>query len=306
MAMEAILDGVRRIVLKWCDTTSRIKSDVTAGDTEVCVVNSRRFRRGDSVMLKNDTIYEVNLYVESVDPNGTVTLTTPVLNNWTVAENTVLIKAINGQFLQAVHIGDPEVLGPKFPQITVNGTNRSSEWFTLESTKERYEIEVTAYVQASTHEQGYRFLMQITDAIQMGLKRNIQPLVADYDITSLTQDITEGDLTMRVANRELFNEFRRVIIEDNYESQENWVTHLYTVTEDPTEEAVRLKDPMHWDFSLTNTSIVVPKRFIFNSWPHNIEFGKIHKGELLKAATISWFAEEEEMQFLRREEPKLR
>ena len=39
--------------------------------------------------------------------------------------------------------------------------------------------------------------------------------------------------------------------------------------------------------------------------PNNIEFGSIHKGELLKAAKISWFAEEEEMQFWRRDELKL-
>jgi hypothetical protein len=50
----------------------------------------------------------------------------------------------------------------------------------------------------------------------------------------------------------------------------------------------------------------VPTRHVFNSWPSDIQYGSIHKGELLKAAKISWFAEEEEQQFLRDEEPKLR
>jgi hypothetical protein len=50
----------------------------------------------------------------------------------------------------------------------------------------------------------------------------------------------------------------------------------------------------------------VPKRFIYNSWPSDIQYGLIHKGELLKAAKINWFAEEEELQNLRREEPRLR
>jgi len=87
---------------------------------------------------------------------------------------------------------------------------------------------------------------------------------------------------------------------------ENWVTYLYSNGVDPTGEIVRLKDPMNFSFDKDETSVVVPKRFIFNSWPHNIQYGTVHKGELLKASKISWFAEEEEMQFLRREELKLR
>ena len=59
------------------------------------------------------------------------------------------------------------------------------------------------------------------------------------------------------------------------------------------------------DFAVSNTSVAIPKRFIFNSWPMNIEYGKIHKGELLKASVIRWFGEEEEMQWLRRDETKL-
>jgi hypothetical protein len=55
-----------------------------------------------------------------------------------------------------------------------------------------------------------------------------------------------------------------------------------------------------------DSTVIVPKRFIFNSWPSDVQYGTIHKGELLKAGKISWFAEEEELQHLRREEPRLR
>jgi len=217
MAMEAVLDGVRRIVLKWVDTTSRAMNNIAAGDVTICVQNARRFYAGDQIMIKNNqNIYETNLYVDHIDEGGLITLTSSVLNNWNTADDTVVIKAIYGQFVQAVHIGEPEVLGPKFPVITVTGVNRTSEWFTLESTKERYEIEIGVYVQASTREQGYRFLMNVTDTIQRGLKMNLQPLIADYDITSLTQNVTEKDLILHVNNRSLFQDYRRVIIEDEY------------------------------------------------------------------------------------------
>jgi hypothetical protein len=306
MAMAEILDGVRRIVLKWVDTTSRIMTNIDAGDTTICVKNARRFYRGDQIMIKNETIYETGLYVESIDQGGLITLSSPVLNNWVATDDTVVIKAIYGQFVQAVHIGEPEVLGPKFPVITVNGVSRNSEWFTLESTKERYEIEIGVYVQASTHEQGYRFLMKVTDAIQTGLKMNLQPLISDYDITSLTQDTVAGDLTLHLTNRDLVEHDRRIIIEDEYECMENWVTYLYSSGEDPTGQIVRLKDALCFAFDKDETFVIVPKRFIYNSWPVNIQYGSVHKGELLKASKISWFAEEEEMQFLRREELKLR
>lgn len=306
MAMEEILDSVRRIVHKWVNTTSRVRENVTRGDLTVCVKNARRFSVGDAVMLKNSTVYETGLVVSEVDnTGGIVTFTTPVLNDWTVAENTVLIKTIYEQFIQGIYIGEPDVI-PMFPAITVNGTSRNSQWLTLESTKERYEVEIGVFVKASTHEDGYRFLLNITDEIQMGLKRNIIPLVNDYDIISLTTDITACDTTIRVNDRDKLDDYRRIIIEDEYESQEHWVNHLYSAAEDPTETSIRLNSQVAWDFDKDETSIIIPKRFVFNSWPADIQYGTIHKGELLKASSIKWFAEEEEMQWFRRDEMKLR
>jgi len=306
MAMESILDGVRRIVHKWVDTTTRIVSDITAGDITICLKNAQRLTVGDPVMLKNDTVYEPDLYIADIDELANlVTLTSPVANNWSVADNTVLIKTIYDQFVQGIYIGEPDVI-PRFPAITVNGVSRSSEWFTLESTKERYEIEIGVFVQASTHENGYRFLMNIADEIQKGLKRNIQPLVSDYTIISLVDDISSGDLDIKVNNRDELTDYRRILIEDEYESEEAWVTILYADTDDSLEQTIRLQHPVCFDWDKGNASVVIPKRFIFNSWPSNIQYGTIHKGTLLKAAKISWFAEEEEMQFLRREELKLR
>jgi len=306
MAMAEVLDSVRRIIYKWVNTSTRINLDVSRGDTVICVRDCRRFSAGDQVMLKNSTVYETGLIVDSIDiVGGLVTLTTPALNDWTMAENTVLIKTINEQFVQGIYIGDPDVI-VRYPAITVNGVSRSSEWLTLESTKERYQIEVTIYVKESSHEEGYRFCLAMTDEIQKGLKANLTPLLSDYDLTSLSKDITAGDLTIYVNNRSLFDNYRRVIIEDPYETQENWIMALYDADDDPSQEAVRLKDCSAFDFNASDTTIIIPKRYIFNSWPESIQYGYKHKGDLLYAAKISWFADEEEMQWIRRDEPKLR
>ncbi len=146
----------------------------------------------------------------------------------------------------------------------------------------------------------------MTDEIQKGLKYNIMPLVGDYDITSLAADVTAGDVDIRITDRSLVNNYRRVILEDPTESQENWVVYWYNETEDPAQTAVRMKDCVPFSFSTDDTQVIVPRRFIFNSWPSDIQYGTIHKGELLKAAKISWFAEEEEMQMWRRDEARLR
>jgi hypothetical protein len=146
----------------------------------------------------------------------------------------------------------------------------------------------------------------MADTIQLGLKRNIFPLVADYDVTSLAENITACDTVIRVTDRTLFNHYRRIIIEDDLESTENYIEGWFTEVEDPQQNALQLHDSVPYPFLAAETSIIVPKRFVYNSWPSDIQYGMIHKGELLKAAKISWFAEEEELQYLRREEARLR
>jgi len=306
MAMEEVLDSVRRIIHKWVNTTSRTQANLVRGDTVIGVAHASRYNIGDQVMLKNNTVYETGLVVESVDyTTNCVTLSTPILNDWTMAENTVLIKTIHEQFVQGIYLGEPDVI-PRYPAITVNGVSRNSEWLTLESTKEKYQVDIVAYVQASTHEKGYRFLMNLADTIQLGLKRNIMPLVSDYDVTSLTEAVVACDSTIRVADRSLFNSNRRIILEDDLETHENIVTGWFSELEDPAQTAVKLESQVPYAFEIADTSIIVPKRWIYNSWPSDIQYGVIHKGELLKAAKISWFADEEELQQYGREEPKLR
>jgi hypothetical protein len=151
MAMEEVLDSVRRIIHKWVNTTSRIQDDLVRGDTLVSVSNASRFNIGDQVMLKNNTVYETGLVVSDVNYlTNCITLSTPILNDWAMADNAVLIKTIYEQFVQGIYIGEPDVI-PRYPAITVNGVSRNSEWFTLESSKERYMVEIGVYVQASTH-----------------------------------------------------------------------------------------------------------------------------------------------------------
>jgi len=308
MAMQEVLDGVRRIIYKWVNTISPLTANVSEGDTSISVEASRRFEIGDQVMIKNDVIAETGLIVESVPNDTTVVLSAGILNDWQISGNeTVLIKTINDLFIQGIYIGSPDVIA-RYPAISVNGVSRNSEWLTLESSKERYEIEITVYVQSSMHEKGYRFLMTLTDIIQKGLKRNIVPLVNDYSVTSLVSDVSQGDVNIQINNSTgEIGDYRRILLEDEFNRQENWIDHMYDV--DPSGSgiaSVHLADLLAYDFDAADTSIIIPRRFVYNSWPADIDYGTIHKGELLKAAVIHWFAEEEEMQYFRRNELQLK
>lgn len=298
--MEDILDSLRKTIFRWVNTASILTVDASEGDTQLTLLNTYRFRPGDQVMIKDPLIYETGLVVDSVISDTVIKLTSGILNDWTIDQNATLIKTINEQFIQGIYIGDPEVI-PRYPAITVNGIIRSSEWMTLESTKERYEVEISIYVKESTHEKGYRFLMNMAHIIQLGLKRNIIPLVNDYDIVTLYENANINDVIIKLNNRSELGDYRRIILESEYEVQENWINHIYT--EDDV--SVHLVNKICTNFTTSGTSVIIPHRFVYNSWPSEIEYGKIHKGELMKAAVIKWFGEEEQMQSLRREETLL-
>jgi len=297
--MEDILDSIRKIIGRWVQTNTIITEDVSVGDTTVTVRSSIRFNVNDEVMIKGPLrAYETELIIESVPDNTHVTFTSPILNPVETSENPVLIKTINQMFVQGIYIGDPEVIS-HYPAITVNGKNRNSEWLTFDSTKERYDLEINVYVLESTQEKGYRFLLQMVKEIEKGLKKNIFPLIGDYDTVSLLANIEEGDTYVKVNDSSDIINQKRITIENQFIGMETWVSEVLDAN------TIVLSQSSCYDFDKDYTTIIVPSRFIYNSWPSDTEYGLIHKGDLLKAASIKWFGEEEEIQLMRKQNPNL-
>jgi len=142
--------------------------------------------------------------------------------------------------------------------------------------------------------------MSLVDTIQTGLKRNVIPMIYDAEFTSLKQDYVSKDPNIIVNDISLFEPFHRIFLEDPSQYIETWTDIIYD-----DGETIKLKWPLDLNFDKDDTVVTIPRRFIYNSWPANINYGKIHKGQLLKGATISWFAEEQESQFLRRDEGRI-
>ena len=289
--MEQVLDSIRRIIKRWVSSESFLTSDADAGDTVIYVDNALRFRAGEKCILTDGVHYEYPFTISEVVSNNIIEVEEPVRNNgWTVDNNTSFRKSINGQMVHAVYFGDPAVI-PRFPAITVHGTSRSSEWTTLETTTEKYNLDINVYIEDSTHEDGYRTLLHITDIIQKGLKRNIFPLVGEKAFIDLAADVFRNESFIKLTDTSGINEGQFILIEDSYKGQD---VRVKTIVDAST---IEIAGKLSGDFLMADDPrVILVDRFVHKSWPSEVDFGFIHKDTLLKAAKISWSAEEIEVQ----------
>lgn len=309
-----VLDALRRIISRWVETVTPITFDVIAGDTIISVDSTNRFASGDEVMIEAPEQSETGLIIDEIIDDKTITLITPTQNSWDTSENIVLRKLKNGLYIQGIYIGNPEVI-PQYPAITVSGRSIDSEWMTLDSTKEHYEVEIAIHVEQSTHEEGYRYLLNLQDIVKTGLKRNIYPLVGDYETTAVDAPIVQGDNYIHVVDASIFNtpltdttgsyprlSDARVIIENSYQSEETRVQRIIA------DDVVEIAPKACRSYSLDDNPILIrPTRFIYNSWPRSISIGTTDKqGTLLQTSVIRWFADEEELVDFKNNDPHLK
>jgi len=290
--MIDILESVRRTVYRWVNTTVPLTTDAAFGGTTLKVTSSNRFRVGDEVALHDGVNGEPGLRIAEIPDRNTIILESPIktIAGWRSTANGMLTKTYDGQFIQAIYIGEPDVI-PAYPAITIMGQKRTSEWFTLETTKERYSLQIVIYAHNDNHEAAYRMVSQIANIIQLGLKKNVFPLVGPYETVNVIADVNGGDEFIKVADSSKFQCENKILLENRYRAEELRVAEIV----DPT--TIRVWPNPYNDFLVSEqTKAIILSRFIYNSWPSDIDYGFKYKGTLLHAASISWFAEEQEIQ----------
>lgn len=292
--MLDLLDGIRRNLEHWVNTTELLLSDASSGDTTLHVRSTKRFLPGEQFFIRNaNEDVENFLTVDSIIDDTHLTITEPLTLNWTVDESASISRSFYGQFFRAIHLGEPDFIDAKeLPCITVWGTSRNSEPLAIRTTKERYNIEISVFVADATLEDGVRLLLDSTDLIQRGLKRNLYPLVNDFETTVLTADAVVGDTYLKVPDSSVFENRRMLLLEDELDTQELVVFGIID------EETICVRPGAYKTYDKDDTTVIIPQRFIYNSWPADINYNKIHKGTLMKAAVINYFAEEAEDQFV--------
>lgn len=296
--MLDVLESVRRIVYRWVNTQTPLITNANPSDDILTVESTKRWMPGDELGLiqyegpKGTAIVQKGLFVDEVLDNNRIRLKEPVRGSmiWKVSDNSVIRKLHEGQLFEGIYIGEPDVIA-KFPAVTIMGQSRSSEWLTIGSTKEDYRLQITVYVKQDSNEFAYRTLLKVTETIERGLKNNIFPLIGNFSMTPLTADYIQGDRVIKVADTSKLEVNQSVLIENVHRSEESAVKCI--VDSNTLELHTSYMNSYSTD---DDTKIIGLKRFIYNSWPANINYGHIHKGSFLHAATIEWFAWEQEIQ----------
>ena len=289
--MEQVLDALRRSISKWVRTVTPLIEDAELGDTTLKVRNTQRFRVGDEILIRGPQKYEKppKFRIIDIPDRNTLVVSDPIsLKKWKVSEGSVVMKLIHGNTVEGIYVGDPENI-PQFPAIVINGISEETpEWLTLDSVKDVFNVEIAIFVEDSTMEEGYRFLLKLSKLVKYALMSNIFPLLNDYEQTTLTADANADDSFIKVADTSSFHCGAIILIEDQYKSVEHRVDQVIDGT------TLKLFGPMPSAFEAADgVSVVKINRFIFNSYPKSIQYGKVHKGSLLKCAVIDWFGWEE-------------
>jgi len=285
-----IADSVRTIIRNWAATSMPLIDDAESGDYVIEIQNTNRYRIGDEVLIRDPTsAAEFNNIVEEKVDKTHIRLVNPLENNWPLTRSPYLTKTYDTQMINGIYIGDPGNI-PMYPAITVNVTSRDSEWLTIDSTKDTYNIEINVYLKQSTMEKGYRSHIKLAETIIWGLKKNIYPLIAPYESVASISDISATDTFIKVFDTSDFNEWSRGVIESEWNYSEFWIDKVID------DETLLLRSPAACEFLVEdNTQVILFSRFIYNSWPASTSYGDVYKGTLLKAAKIKWFAWEEEL-----------
>ena len=290
--MIEFLESVRRTIYRWVNTTAMLTADAPYGSVIIKVPSANRFRVGDEVSLHDGVNGEPNLRIKEIVDRNTIELESPikVITGWRVSAGAMITKTYDGQFVQAIYIGEPDVI-PRYPAITILGQKRTSEWFTLGTTKERYNLQIVIYAENDNHEGSYRMVMQLANIIQLGLKKNFYPLIGPYDTVNTIADVSGGDEFIKVSDSSKFSCEDKIVIENIYQAEELRVAAI------PDSTTLQVWPNPYNNYLLSEqTKVIRLTRFAYNSWPSDIDYGFKYKGTLLHAASISWFAEEQEIQ----------
>lgn len=299
--MLDIQKSIKRIIERFIVNKVPLIEPVSTGSTTVKIETTRRFCVGEGIVVYNKpapTIQatgEVHIISDIIDRNTIIidsglVADYPLLNSF--VEKLIGYESGNEQFIDGVYIGDPAVI-PRYPAITIDAKSRSSEWITLESTSEQFDIDITVYVQASDFELQYEMMHAYVKAIESSLFRSFFPLVEPYDITTLAADVEADDTTIQVSNGDFLvcPTLSWIWLESVDFLRPNRIKKILSPN------VFELQFPTGREFEAGDT-VIRPHRHIYNTLPHSTQYGTVNKGTMLKAAVISYKAQEERRRYV--------
>lgn len=292
--MLELQKAIKLIIERYISQMIPLTQEALGGTKYAYVESVRRFNLGDAVVIRNESSVDAELhYVAGINQSeNRLIFQDELTQDWAVSggfvQKLIGFSSGNTEFLKAVYLGDPAVI-KQFPAITVDAKSLSTEWMTLESTKEHYEIDITVYIDGLAHyESQYELMHAYVKAIRRSLFRSFYPLVQPYFSTTLLEAADEGESTIKVTDPDFVGCTKGswIFLES--------VDHLIPnrIIEDFGDGTMQLLRPLVAPFSVGD-KIIMPQRHIFNTLAHTVNYGTVNKGTMLKAAVISYKAEEE-------------
>lgn len=281
--MWELLKAIQKIIKRYIVNEQTTTAAASAGATTIEVVNGRRLTCGDNIVLYQTGSNDGEMCIVTKVEGRTVTLNSALKRSW--ASGTKMQKLVGMQWCRGVHIGDPPVIG-QYPAICIAPSHGSTEYLTIAGTSDKYELDISVYVEAAHFEVALEYQIKTAEAIKEALFKTLYPLVEPYDLTTLAEDVEEGDMVIRVADDSKIGQYALFWLENN-----NYSTSLKPICV-PGNGVVELAFPVDASFS-AGDDVIMPVRHFYDQLPSDIDYGYVVKDTLLKAAKISYRATEE-------------
>ena len=293
--MLGVLNSLRDSITKFVMCSQPLKTDAGVGSNVLDLRFARKYFVGDQVVIRNGEEGEIHTVVDVLD-GTTIVLDGNLVRSWTVAEGAVVEKAFIDQYVKRIYVGDPDVI-PDYPAIVITCDSRDEEWWTIDSTIKSWNCTISCLYEDMSLETAYESMLSLTDSVEKSLWANRFPIFGVKAKTNVTSDVSIGDTVVSVASTAGLIPGETGHIEDESFTQ---IASISRVIDDNRVELVR---PAFNDYSSESCVIVIPSRWTMWSYPKSTDYGYIHKGTLLKASQIKWYAQEEVVRLNRHSGP---
>ncbi len=290
--MFNLLKALKRIIERKVVNIQPLRADISAGDTIIPVRSAKRFEEenGQVAIYRDGEQYGEPHSIYRIIDYHTIELEEPVAEDYSSSVGLVQNLIGGENWVRAIYVGDPPVIG-RYPAITIAGVNKSNEWMTIDSTKDRFNVDISVYIEAGDYEKGYEYVLNLTKSIEETLFNNFYPLVDPFCTTTLLEDVSDTDTVIRVENdrMDIMRRFLWFWLENDQHTQ------FSSPARYRDNGVIELRTPIGVAFS-AGDDVIFPARHFFDTRPESTDFGNVVKGEsLLWGSRIHYFAVEEKL-----------
>lgn len=294
--MLQLQEAIKKIIERYIITTVPFSEAISAEQTTIPVRSSGRFQKCDYVVVYSQALFDATgegevRQISCIPDANTIVLDTPLIDAYP-ADTSFVQKLVEGRFIKGIYFGDPAKIS-HYPAFTINAVEKSNEWFTLESTSETFQIDITLFVEAADYEESYRMMHAYAKRIERALFRSLYPLAEPFDTAILAEDVGPTDNIIRVTDfQDLVNHLTGFVFLESWDSlRSNRIKQILDAG------VFELAMPIGSNFSAGDT-VIQPGRHFYNAFPRGIKFGTINQeSTVFKAAVISYMAQEEVKRF---------